>query len=102
VTLSAMKVVRRRMSELGPILVSARRKAGMTLRDVSEKSNLSRATIINYEKGRRMPRVDDLQKIADALGCEVNVLIPNPPLPPTPEVSPESGEPGGTEAEPAT
>jgi transcriptional regulator with XRE-family HTH domain len=70
------------LTELSKKLSEARKKAGLTLRELSELSGLSKATIINYEKGKRIPRVNDLQKIADSLSCEISVLLSNPPQPP--------------------
>jgi transcriptional regulator with XRE-family HTH domain len=42
-------------------LVRTRKNSGMTILQLSEKSHLSKATIINYEKGRRVPRINDVQ-----------------------------------------
>jgi transcriptional regulator with XRE-family HTH domain len=87
------------MDDFALILASMRKRTGLTLQKLSEKSNLSKATIINYEKGRRIPRVDDLQKIADALGCEAKDLLPNPPQPPTPDEQTQSPGPGALSQE---
>jgi transcriptional regulator with XRE-family HTH domain len=72
-------------------LLNARREARLTIQQLAQRSGLSRATIINYEKGRRIPRVDDLQKIASATGREAKTLLPNPPQPPDASTPEEPG-----------
>ena len=45
----------------------AREHAGLTLRDLAAKSGQPLSTITDIEGGRRMPRIDTLEKIAHAL-----------------------------------
>lgn len=56
-------------------LKSIREKAGITQQELANKAGLSRNTIVNFEKGRRLPRVDDLKRIATALGVNPSVLM---------------------------
>ena len=53
----------------------ARKKNKITQTELSKKTNLSRNTIVNFETGRRNPRVRDLQKIANALNISIEELI---------------------------
>ena len=48
-----------------------RNVAAMTQTELAKRSGLARSTIVNYETGKRIPRVDDLEKIAEAL--EINI-----------------------------
>ena len=45
----------------------AREHAGLTLRDLAAKSGQPLSTITDIEGGRRMPRINTLEKIAQAL-----------------------------------
>jgi transcriptional regulator with XRE-family HTH domain len=54
---------------------SVREKKRLSQMELAQKSGLSRATIVNYEAEKRVPRVDDLEKIALALGCDIRVFF---------------------------
>jgi len=56
-------------------LKTIREEAGITQQELANKAGLSRNTIVNFEKGRRLPRVDDLKRIATALGVTPSVLM---------------------------
>ena len=45
--------------------------------DLAKKSNLYRNSIYNYENNKRQPSIENLNKIATALGVTVNDLIKN-------------------------
>jgi transcriptional regulator with XRE-family HTH domain len=51
-----------------------RNKKGFTLKDISEKTNLSISFISDIENGRRTPRLENLQYIADALNVSIDRL----------------------------
>jgi transcriptional regulator with XRE-family HTH domain len=51
-----------------------RNKKDFTLKDVSEKTNLSISFISDIENGRRTPRLENLQYIADALNVSIERL----------------------------
>ena len=53
----------------------ARKRMGITQTELSQKTNVHRNTIVNFETGRRDPRVRDLRKIANALNVSVKELI---------------------------
>lgn len=59
-----------------------REKAALTQEELAERSGFSRSTIINYESGKRSPRLEDLKMIAAALGCTVADLAGNPSVAP--------------------
>jgi transcriptional regulator with XRE-family HTH domain len=45
--------------------------ADVTQTELARRSGLARSTIVNYETGRRIPRVDDLERIANALEVDI-------------------------------
>ena len=47
---------------------NARQAAGLTQKQLSEKTGLIETTIRKYEAGTQNPKIKNLQKIADALG----------------------------------
>ena len=53
----------------------SRKEKGMTQEQLAKISGLSRSSIINFETGRRDPRVKDLKKIAHALDVPVEQLL---------------------------
>jgi transcriptional regulator with XRE-family HTH domain len=55
-----------------------REKAGLSQEVLADQSGLSRGTIINYEKGKRSPRITELDRIGRVLGCTAADLIGNP------------------------
>ena len=56
--------------EMGKKLKHLRKSRGLTQQDVSDRTNgeISRSTISNYEIGRRMPHLLDLQRLSDIFG----------------------------------
>lgn len=70
------------MIDWANILTLARSRAGITQIQAAEKTGLSRNTIINFEKGRRIPRADDLELLEKAYGqtfIDLSELNPTPP-----------------------
>jgi transcriptional regulator with XRE-family HTH domain len=61
---------------MGALIQRRRKDQGMRQEDVSEKSGLSRSYICDVEKGRYIPSIDTLLKIAGALGVPVTDLMP--------------------------
>lgn len=53
---------------IGSKLKTLRKGRGLTQLELSEKMNLSRATISNYEVGRRSPHLADLRRFAEFYG----------------------------------
>lgn len=46
-----------------------RKKSNLTQKQLAEKSNIAEITIRKYEKGDRIPKLEQLTKIAAALEC---------------------------------
>lgn len=61
---------------IGQRIKEARKNAGLTQRELAEKSGSATGTIQQYELGKRQPRIEPLQRIASALGVPVQQLIP--------------------------
>lgn len=49
-----------------------RKTRGLTQEQLSDKLNIGRATISNYEIGRRSPHIKELELIAEALGVTLD------------------------------
>lgn len=62
----------------GQLIRAERKKAGMTQEALGEKLGVSMSFIAQYETGKRNPKRETLQKIADALGASYWDLIPDP------------------------
>ena len=54
---------------LGEKLRSLRQKQNLSVEEVSRRSKIHRIAIYTYEQGKRQPTIDNLRKLADALGC---------------------------------
>ena len=57
------------------ILRCSRKKQGLSQEQLAKMSGLSRNTIINFETGKRDPRIRDLRKIANALNVPIEELV---------------------------
>lgn len=57
--------------KIGQKIKSLRKTRGMTQDQLGQKLGVQRATISNYEIGRRSPHLTELQKIADILGVSL-------------------------------
>lgn len=49
--------------------------AGMSIRQVADRAELSRTTVSLFEAGKRLPRIDTMIKLAGALGVEPGELL---------------------------
>lgn len=54
--------------EIGKKIKILRKTRGLTQQQLADKLNVKRATISNYEIGRRSPHIKELESIAEALG----------------------------------
>ena len=59
----------------GELIKAARLKAGLTQRELSDKLNVSFVNISQWENGTRNPKIETLQRIADALQIPVFELM---------------------------
>ena len=46
--------------------------------DIASKMEVSTAIVTEWVKGRKLPRVDKIQKLANIFGCEISELIDGP------------------------
>ena len=61
---------------------------GLSLNEVAARAGLSRTMVMRVEKGERLPTIDTLLRITDALGCRLGDLLAEA------EQAAESKEPG--------
>lgn len=61
--------------EFSIMLYDARKKSGMTQKELAEKCGVKQENISRIENGDRMPSLNTIQKIANALGLQL-ALIP--------------------------
>lgn len=59
---------------IGENIMRLRKELRMTQEKLAELTGLSCNSIINYEKGRRIPTVENIYKLSSALGADVIVL----------------------------
>ncbi len=52
-----------------------RAELNLSQNELAQKSMLCRCSIINFESGKRSPKIKDLQKIANALNVSVESLL---------------------------
>ncbi len=62
----------------GQLIKKARTAANMTQRELAEKLNIPYQSISQWERDARNPRYETLEKIAEALGTPVEVMISEP------------------------
>lgn len=60
---------------IGEKIRQQRKNAGLTQKKLGELSGTSETTIKQYELGKRQPRIEQLQKIADALQISYIALL---------------------------
>ena len=57
--------------EIGKKIRILRKMRGLTQEQLAERLNVKRATISNYEIGRRSPHIKELEDISEALGVNL-------------------------------
>lgn len=57
--------------EIGRKIRILRKTRGLTQQQLADKLNVKRATISNYEIGRRSPHIKELEAISEALGVNL-------------------------------
>lgn len=65
---------------VGQKIKIARKNAGQTQKELAEKAGMATGTIQQYELEKRQPRLEHLQRIANALEVPVTDLFDNEPL----------------------
>lgn len=63
------------MRRFGHNLKNELEDAWMTQKELAEATRIAESTISYYSKGERMPRIDNIHRIAFAIGCSVLDLI---------------------------
>lgn len=77
-----------RASRIGRRIRDARARRGWTLAVLESKTGIKVPNLSRVEKGKHMPSLETLEKIAGAFGLPVSELIASPPRPiPTPVIS---------------
>lgn len=61
--------------KLGQNLKIIRTQKGMSQGDISRKLNVDRSYISGIENGRRNPTLSNIEKLAEALGVPMNILL---------------------------
>lgn len=56
-------------------LTLKRKEKRMTLTTLAKMTGLHYNTVVSYELGMHRPGIDNLQKIAEALDCEVKDIV---------------------------
>lgn len=62
-------------TEFGKRLMGLRKKSGMTRQQLGEMCGIAPSTIVNYEKGSRIPYADTAVKMAQTFGITVEGLL---------------------------
>lgn len=57
---------------VGEKIKSARKKAGLTQKQLGERLGITFQSVAQWETGKRIPKIETLQKIADALCIDVH------------------------------
>jgi transcriptional regulator with XRE-family HTH domain len=57
------------------LIRTARRRAGLSLRELAQRAATSHSTIAAYEQGRKVPNVDTLDRLLGACGFRVDVAL---------------------------
>ena len=70
-----MLVIQKHRRLLGEAIRAARKGAGFSQEKLAEKADLSTVFISRVERGKESPSVDNLVKIARALGVRVRKLV---------------------------
>lgn len=67
----------RLLEKLQISLAAARVNAGMTQEDVAKEMHISKATIINWEKGKVIPRIPEIQMLSRIYNIpQDNIFLP--------------------------
>lgn len=68
-----------RLSDVLEQLAVIRKERGITQKQLAEMAKITQPEINRYEMGRVCPQLETVEKIADALGCEVTVTVTKRP-----------------------
>jgi len=81
------------MTEIGDNVKGFRKAFGMVQDQLAARSGVAQPTISEIEKGKRIPQLETVRKLAAALGIPISALIESaPPEPPEPPKTPRTDE----------
>lgn len=60
---------------IGEKIKEARKKAKLSQRELGERLGVSQAMIGQYESGKRNPKIEQLQRLASALKCDISEFL---------------------------
>lgn len=63
---------------IGQKIRAARERKGWTQEDFAEESGIARANVARLERGKQVPKVATLRRVAAALGLEADALLKAP------------------------
>lgn len=63
------------MATIGDRIKTARQARGLTQKELAKLCYSSQPAVAEWEAGRRIPKTDTLQRIADALRVKVSELL---------------------------
>jgi transcriptional regulator with XRE-family HTH domain len=72
---AVMLAIQKHRRLLGEAIRAARKEAGFSQEKLAEKADLSTVFISRIERGKESPTVDNLVKVARALGVRVRKLV---------------------------
>lgn len=73
---------------VGDRLRKLREQMGFTQTDLGAKAGIAAASVSHFETGQRLPSLESLMKLADALGVSVDTLLGRAPTAPASEMDP--------------
>ena len=62
-------------TEVGNVIMEARANAGLSQKDLSDRTGIDQSDISKLERGIANPSIGTLSRIADALGCFLNISM---------------------------
>lgn len=65
----------RTSSEVGSRIETRRERHGLTQAQLAKAANLHQSQVSRFERGDRIPSIEQATALASALGCSVGVLI---------------------------
>jgi transcriptional regulator with XRE-family HTH domain len=69
----------RTSSDIGKRIEARRERRGMTQAQLAEAAHLHQSQVSRFERGDRLPSIEQATAIASALGCSVAALLPTAP-----------------------
>ena len=76
------------LEHLGNLVFSARKRCGLTQKELAKQTGLSVKTIHNTEKGRKRPSYDTFVRLTERLGIPPDAIFQSKGLVPDDEIQP--------------